>query len=414
MRILMLSGSYPIPTDNGAKRRIFATADYLSLHHDLTLVSFLECNQFAMLNNSSQVPWQDYLIDLPIKNRFSTALKSCFSKQSYGQVKYWNHNFQSLVDGILSKQHFDCIWIQHFNMVPYIEQYFIQSRSDQTKSVPIFVLDQHNVDELYYGSFLTDETNIGMKLYVYFEVVKARHLQKKWFPRFDAILCVASEDIQKTTQYVESCSGIWLAPNGVDIRYFQPIANKEFKERTSILVFGASFDVLMNQDAVRWFSGSILPSIKQQVPDVQFWIVGRNPTPEIQNLAGKRGISITGTVPDVRDYYKQADVFVVPLRNGGGTKLKTLEAMAMGLPVVSTSVGVQGLDVESGKHLYVVDNPEDFASSTVELLKNRVKAVSMGTEARRLVKQKYSWTGIMVDIERKLIDLLQKQESKRE
>lgn len=414
MRILMLSGAYPIPTDNGAKRRVLAAACHLSQRHDLTLVSFLEHNPSAIIPTETyEVPWQDYLVDLPVKGQLQAALKSCFSRHSYGQVKYWNRNFQSVVIRMLSKQHFDCIWVHCLNMAPYIEQCFVKSRSGQTKSLPIFVLDQHNVDELYYGSFLTSEAKIGMKLYVSLEVFKARHIQKRWFPRFDAILCVSSEDLQKTAQYTESRSGLWLAPNGVDIEYFQPVAQQDLKEQTSILVFGASFDVLMNQDAVRWFFASILPSIKQQVPDVQFWIVGRNPPSEIRNLAEKQGITITGTVPDVRDYYRQAAVFVVPLRIGGGTKLKTLEAMAMGLPIVSTSIGAQGLDVESGRHLYIADSPEDFTAHTVELLKSHAKAVSIGAEARRLVKQKYSWTGIMGDIERKLINLFRKRESKR-
>jgi len=241
------------------------------------------------------------------------------------------------------------------------------------------------------------------------EMLKAKYLQKRWFPRFDAILCVASEDLQKTAEYVDSRTSLWLVPNGVDIDYFRPVSQPDPQERTLTLVFGASMDVAMNQDAVHWFAASILPRIKQQVPDVQFWIVGRDPPATVRSLAEREGITVTGTVPDVRDYYRQAAVFVVPLRAGGGTKLKTLEAMAMGLPIVSTTVGAQGLDVESGRHLYIADNPKVFAAYVIELLEDRNKAVQMGGEARRLVEQQYSWTSIVGEVDRKLTDLLHKR-----
>ena len=138
---------------------------------------------------------------------------------------------------------------------------------------------------------------------------------------------------------------------------------------------------------------------------MQFWIVGRDPTSEVKKLGEKPGIAVTGTVTDVRDYYRQAQVFVVPLRFGGGTKLKTLEAMAMGLPIVSTGVGAQGLDINWGREIYIADRPEDFALRVIELLKDRDKADRMGEEARHLVEKKYVWNRIMEDMNNKLINL---------
>lgn len=408
MRILMLSGAYPLPANNGARRRILATASHLSQRHDLTLISLREHNPSAVLSTETayEVPWQDYVVDLPVKSRWRTAARSCFSRHSYGQVKYWNHNFLSITEKLLEAQHFDCIWVHVLNMAPYIEQCFSGNQSWQSRSRPIFVLDQQNVDELYYRSFVNSKVNVTWRMYAVLEMLKAKYLQKRWFPRFDAILSVAPEDLQKTAQYVDSRTSLWLAPNGVDIDYFQPVSQQDLRERTLILVFGGSMDVAMNQDAVYWFAAGILPRIKQQVPDVQFWIVGRDPPAAVRSLAERQGIRVTGTVPDVRDYYRQTAVFVVPLRAGGGTKLKTMEAMAMGLPIVSTAVGAQGLDIESGRHLYIADNPEVFAAYTVELLEDRNKALQMGGEARRLVEQQYSWKSIIGEVDRKLTDLV--------
>jgi polysaccharide biosynthesis protein PslH len=413
MRILMLSGAYPLPAINGATRRILAIASHLSQRHDLTLVSLREHESPAvrMAETACEVPWQDHVVGFPVKSRWRTAIRSCVSKYSYGQVKYWNREYLSVTEKLLATQSFDCIWVHVLNMAPYIEHCFRGDQSWQNRSQPVFVLDQQNVDELYYRSFVTSKANAAWRMYAVLEMLKAKHLQKQWFPRFDAILCVSREDLQKTARYVDAHTRLWLAPNGVSIDYFQPISPRDRAERTRTLVFGASLDVAMNQDAVHWFAVSILPRIKQEVPDVQFWIVGRDPPATVRSLAEREGITVTGTVPDVRDYYRQAAVFVVPLRAGGGTKLKTLEAMAMGLPIVSTAVGAQGLEVESGQHLYIADNPEIFATYVVELLKERNKAIQMGGEARRLVEQRYSWTSIVDEVDRKLTDYVQKRAS---
>ncbi len=414
MRILMLSAANPLPVDNGAKRRILATVSHLSQHHDLTLVSLQEPNPSAVLSSDTyEELWQDYVVDHPIQSKLQTALKACFSTHSYSQVKYWNHTLREVVARMLTTQHFDCIWVHFLFMVIYLKQCFPKGQSGQKPSRPIFVLDQHNVDELTFRRFLSSKANFAQKIYASLEMLKARQLQKRWFPRFDAILCVSQEDLQKTAQYTDRSTNLWLAPNGVDIGYFQPPAQEDSKERRSILVFGGSLDVKMNQEAVLWFSASIFPLIKQRIPDVQFWIVGRNPTSEIWKLVERDGIKVTGTVVDVRDYYRQAKVFVVPLRLGGGTKLKTLEAMAMGLPVVSTAVGAQGLDIKSGQHICIADTPEDFATRVVELMKDPDKIRRLGAEARLLVEKKYSWSSIMDDVDDKLENLFLERKSQK-
>jgi len=403
MRILMLS-TYPLPPDNGAKRRIAAFACHLSRRHDLTLASLREQNPSTDLSNERyEVPWRDCVVDLPEKSRSLTALRSWFTTRSYGQVKYWSRELRSTVDELLEKECFDVALISTPNWIPYLEQCFHDNQSR-----PLFVLDQLAIYESYYRSFLVSGTNVAWRICAALEVVKARRIQKRWFPRFDAILSCAPGDLEKTVPYIDARTSLWLAPNGVDIEYFQPVAQQNLAEGTPKLVFGGSMDVSMNQDAVRWFVGSILPIIKQQVPDAKFWIVGRNPPAAIRSLAERPGITVTGSVPDIREYYRQADVFVIPGRLGGGTKIKTLEAMAMGLPIVSTTVGAQGLEVRSGRHLYIADNPEVFAAYVVELLDDRRRAVAMGAEGRRHVERQYSWESIVSEVDRKLTDLLHK------
>jgi glycosyltransferase involved in cell wall biosynthesis len=405
MRILMLSGAYPLPADNGAKRRILATASHLAKNHDLTLVALEEANVPIIRSSEMRnLPWQENIVTVPAVPRWQTVTKSLFSRYSYSQVKCWHENFHSIVRELLTTQHFDSIWVHMLCMAPYLK-HFSFNKKVKSQAKTKLILDQHNVDEMYYRSFLTSDTYVFWKLYAVWELLKAKRSQKQWYPQFDAILCVAPEDIGITSKYMDTRTNIWLAPNGVEIDYFRAVKRQDLTMQTNTIVFGASFDVSMNQDAACWFALNVFPIVEKQVPGVQFLIVGRNPSVTIQRLAERQSIKVIGTVPDIREYYRQASVFVVPVRIGGGTKLKTLEAMSMGLPIVSTTVGAQGLEVESGHHLYITDNPDTFAAHAVELLMDRNKAICMGAAARRLVEQKYSWTIIMNDLDIKLKNL---------
>jgi glycosyltransferase involved in cell wall biosynthesis len=400
MRVLMLSPGYPLPPDNGAKRRIAAVASHIARRHDLTLVSLEDSASGATNRAPSTDGWRNVIVPHRESGRLETAVTACFTLRSYGQVRYSNEALRATVKELLSRERFDCVWIHMLLMAPYIEP--LVRGADSRVGGPMLVLDQHNVDEQYFRSFLSNSTPLAHKAFATFEMLKARRLQERWFPIFDAILCVSEEDVRETAPFVDSRTKLLLAPNGVDVEFFAPAERIEWPGPDAPVVFGGSLDVTMNQDAVRWLLERVLPHVVRRRPGVQFWIVGRNPPPALVSLARARGATVTGTVPDVRDYYRRAGVFVVPLRMGGGTKLKTVEAMAMGLPIVSTRVGAQGLDVVPGRHLYVEDDPEAFAARTVELLQDRVRAAAMGAAARELVERTYSWTRILDEVERGL------------
>lgn len=413
LKILMISGARPLPADNGAKRRILASAIYLSRNHDLTLLSLKEHTSCADPSNEGyDVSWRDVTLPLPSRARLFTALRALTSPRPYMQLKSWNSRFHAVLRKLMSEERFDAIWVHQLCMAPYIDEILFRRGKERSNGQPLTLLDQQNVDGMYFRTFLNQNVRIPLRIYAALEVAKATKAQRRLFPAFDAILCVSPEDLRDTARYTDKTE-LWLAPNGVDLDYFRPDRPIKTNGNAPVLVFGASMDVKMNQDAVAWFSSEVFPLIQRVHPEVHFSIVGRNPPLDIVRLSKLKNITVTGTVPDVRTYYREAAVFVVPCRLGGGTKLKTLEAMAMGLPVVTTSVGAQGLEVESGRHLHIVDGPEDFADRVVELLKDRGKASEMGAAARKLVEQKYGWDAIMAESERRLTRLLHTRESER-
>jgi len=180
-----------------------------------------------------------------------------------------------------------------------------------------------------------------------------------------------------------------VIPNGVDSEEFFP---EETVPQPNSLVFTASFTYPPNAEAMVFFCRDVLPRIRAAVPGTCLSIVGQRPGPEVEALGRLPGVEVTGRVPDVRPYLACAAVVVVPLRVGSGTRLKILEAMAMGRPIVSTSLGAEGLDIRPGHDLEIADDAASFAAATVALLRDPDRCVRLGTHARRTVIQRYSWS----------------------
>jgi sugar transferase (PEP-CTERM/EpsH1 system associated) len=179
-----------------------------------------------------------------------------------------------------------------------------------------------------------------------------------------------------------------VIPNGIDLEYFRPV---EARAASPVVIFTGAMDYLPNVDAVCYFCEEILPLVRRVLPETRFYIVGLNPTAEVRRLADAASVVVTGTVPDVRPYYERASVCVAPLRIGRGVQNKVLQAMAVGMPVVASSVAQRGLQAEAGRHLYVEDDPVAFASRITHLLASREERLAMGRRARAFVEAHHAW-----------------------
>ncbi len=185
-------------------------------------------------------------------------------------------------------------------------------------------------------------------------------------------------------------------PTGVDTSYFHP---NGAAEAPATLVFTGSMDWYPNEDAILYFLDAILPEVRREVPGVSLAVVGRDPTDRLRAAGSAAGICVTGTVSDVRPYVAEAAVYVVPLRVGGGTRLKIFEALAMGKAVVSTRVGAEGLPIVSDRHFLQADSPAAFAQAVISLLKDADRRRALGLAGRRLVEERYSWSQVTREFE---------------
>jgi polysaccharide biosynthesis protein PslH len=249
------------------------------------------------------------------------------------------------------------------------------------------VLFEHNVEYIIWQRLCALETNPVKRALFEIEWRKLRASEAAACRRADLTIAVSEDDRERLE---EIAPGIRAAsiPTGVDTTYFSP---NGFHEVPSRLVFSGSMDWHPNEDAVLHFVDAILPRIRAEVPDVSFTVVGRNPTARVRALAEQPGIFITGTVDDVRPSIAQGSVYVVPLRAGGGTRLKIFEALAMAKPVVSTTVGAEGLGLQPGRDYIAADDPGAFADGVVSLLRDPARRLALGDAGRTLVDTCYSW-----------------------
>jgi glycosyltransferase involved in cell wall biosynthesis len=257
-------------------------------------------------------------------------------------------------------------------------------------SAPI-VLFEHNVEYQIWQRLAALERRPWIRALLELEWRKLRAREADACRRADLTIAVSADDRRRLERLAPGIATASI-PTGVDTDYFTPMPQLEQPRH---LVFSGSMDWHPNEDAVVHFLDAMLPSIRAQVPETTFTVVGRNPSSRLRDAAARcGGVTVTGTVSDVRPSIAEGAVYVVPLRAGGGTRLKIFEALAMGRPVVSTTVGAEGLGIEPGLHYTRADRPRDFADAAVALLQDPTRRAQLGEAGRRLVETCYSWPTI--------------------
>jgi glycosyltransferase involved in cell wall biosynthesis len=260
--------------------------------------------------------------------------------------------------------------------------------------VPV-VLFEHNVEYLIWRRLSALEHNPLKKALFEIEWRKVRAKEAQLCRRANLTIAVSEEDRQRLSDMAPGAKTGAIS-TGVDTSYFSPAGQPEIPGR---LVFSGSMDWHPNEDAVIYFGEEILPKIRAHVPDASFVIVGRNPTQRLREAADRLGMIVTGTVDDVRPYLDEASVYVVPLRAGSGTRMKIFEALGMAKPVVSTTVGAEGLALTHEREFLAADTPQDFSDAVVHLLHNDTRRKALGQCGRALVVDRYSWSQVAREFE---------------
>jgi glycosyltransferase involved in cell wall biosynthesis len=267
------------------------------------------------------------------------------------------------------------------------------------------VVFTHNVESEIWRRHYESQTNPIKRALYWQQWRRMLRFERQTLARFDRVLAVSDVDSQTFQRlYPDALNAppITVA-TGVDTEFFSP-GTRNPEPGTWNLSFTGSMDWIPNEDAMTYFCRDILPRIRAQVPGVTLSIVGRAPTPAVRRLAEIEGVEVTGRVDDVREHIAKSAVYVVPIRIGGGTRLKIFEAMAMGKAVVSTTVGAEGLPVTDGQDIVIADEAPAFASAVVTLLRDADQRQRLEQAARDLVVTHYDWAAVSGQLEQALID----------
>lgn len=381
MKVLFLALYPPFPAVDGGRIRTFNTLKQISARHKVSLLCFEDPLAASPHQNVLQSLCQEvYTVPKPAKRRRSLAdkLVDLFRLDPVGLKGHYSPEMASLIRKAILNDNYDLV---------HIDQILLAQYTAAMANVP-WVLTHHNIEALAQSrQHSIDQRSLFKKISDRLERARWKRYEIQMSRRAGAVVTVSEFEARYFRQFV-SLEKVFVSPNGVDLEYFQPVERTPTQLR---LLFTGRMDYPPNVDAMLWFCQEVWPALRREIPDVELLIVGRDPAPQIRNLDGSNGVIVTGMVDDVRPFYAQASVFIVPLRSGGGTRLKILEALAMGMPVVTTSLGCEGLEVVNGRDLLVVDEQNEFVRKIFELLQSPTRRIELGKCGRRLVVEKYSW-----------------------
>jgi sugar transferase (PEP-CTERM/EpsH1 system associated) len=381
-RILLLSPWMPWPPHDGGRIRIFNTLRYLSQHHDVTLAAPSrtpdDVDAPAELRDHCQE-----IVTADLRGDswavMARSLGGALRRRPLIESIHHGHALAREVSRVTAREPFDIVQVEFSWFTPYL-------RAIDPACGARSVLVMHNVESLRFQRELRAGTTIGRRLALGADQWLSRDWEAQAVRRVDAVVVVSETELRWVAEMAPDAS-LAVAPNGVDTDHFRPAQTPV----VGSLVFTGSMDYPPNVDAVLWFSREVWPLLRQHHPALRLEIVGRAPAAPVRALHGEAGIRVTGEVPDVRMHLSQASAVVVPLRAGAGTRLKILEAMAMGRPVVSTTLGAEGLDVVHGANVLLADTPVDFASAVDSVLASPTLARRLADAGRRLVVERYDW-----------------------
>ena len=405
MRILWIKMGGLWPLNTGGRLRSFHILVELSRRHRVILLTTHGPGEnpealSAHLPSTVEVVSVPYAIPKLGSGRFALALlRSWCSSLPVDLAKFRVPALSKKVQQILEAKEVDLCVADFLSAAPNVPF---------DRPVPV-VFFAHNVEHIIWKRLSQIDNSIWRRTLLQLEWRKMRRCEARTCAQSTLTLAVSEVDRNLLASTAPGAS-LRAVPTGVDTAYFTPSRKRESAVH---LVFTGSMDWHPNEDAILHFADSILPRIRREIPDVSLTVVGRNPTPRLLARAAEIGIQFTGTVDDVRPYIAKAALYVVPLRIGGGTRLKIFEALAMGKAVVSTTVGAEGLPVVPGEHIIQADDPDDFAGAVVSLLKDPARRRALGLAGRRLVETRYSWPQVARQFEAKCQEAVNRHASTR-
>ena len=397
MKILWLNAGLLLPLDKGGKLRTWHLMRHLARRHEITYLSFSDPadtrehreGMRQVARRVETIPRTDPPKGTPAF--YVDAGKYVIDRTPYAVAKYRSREYQGAIVRLLNETAFDAVVCD-----------FLPPVVNLPRQLPCpAILFTHNVEAEIWRRHAETAANPVSRMLLAQQWRRMLRFERDALARFDLVLAVSDADRRTFARLYPGAlqRPAHVVQTGVDTAFFAPMPGRE---RRAHLVFTGSMDWLPNEDGMLYFAREILPRIRTLEPDATVSVIGRSPTPAVLRLAEEANVEVTGRVDDVRPHVAAGSVYIVPLRIGGGTRLKIFEAMAMSKAVVSTTVGAEGLPVTPGENIVIADEPMRFAQAVVHMIRDLEARQRIERAARQLVVDKYDWSAVAADFEEAL------------
>lgn len=393
-RILYFAPKECWPPSTGAQLRNFYLARELAAGGErLTYLGFSDeraraaddSDSYQFENRNPVGEWCEDFITVPLDSSYSAGklARGLIGKTPLPVLNYTTAAMQERLAQALDEGDFDIVQVESIHLVQYLP--ILRA----ARSKPKIVCDWHNVESELMQRYGEQISNRPKRFYAQLTARRMADIEKRTMPDFDAHVTVSERDREKLLAWNPEAP-VYVVENGVNVEYYSPKPNEEPTKQFRIVFIG-SMDYHANTEAVTRFAQSVWPQVHEKHPDLVFTVVGRNPTPEVLAMNGQNNIEVTGRVRDVRPYCREALASVVPLRIGGGSRLKILEAMAADLPIVSTHLGAEGIEARHGENILLADSDEEFTKAILQLCESENQRLKLAKAGRTLVETHYDW-----------------------
>jgi glycosyltransferase involved in cell wall biosynthesis len=385
--VLFVSQQFPYPLTDGGNIRTFKLLEGLAAQYEVCLIASIRSDAdvregMELLKRiCSEVVCVPDVKSRSVLSSMLTVGRALLRNLPLAVAYNFNPHIQREVEVRRARKKFWAIHMNHLDTV----QYFPTGRMTEKT-----VLDSHNLLHLFYAKAASIERSLWKRILLRVEAWRMRRYEFRVFETLDNVV-VCSELEKRHLAGISGTDRVRVVPNGVDCAYFHP-PQKGYERNPATVVFTGAMGYSPNSDAAVYFIREVMPILRKKTQGVCFAVVGRDPPAELMALGRQwADVIVTGKVPDVREHVWGARIFVVPIRKGAGTRLKVLEAFAMGIPTVSTSVGAEGIEFTPEQDLLLADDPASMADRIVELLQNPTQCEALGKRAMALARSRYDW-----------------------
>jgi polysaccharide biosynthesis protein PslH len=381
MRILYLSPRQCWPVVSGAKLRDYHLARSLGENAELTYLYFMGNSPIAAPIAAKDMPFCRRMVAVNKPKPYTPAkiARGLFHRLPLTLINYYSSEMTSALTEVTRASPFDLVHVDSIHMLTYLP--FLPEALRQR-----VVFNWHNIESELLHRYAATTSSLPRRIYASLTARRVASAERDILQTSFGHLVCSERERQALLEWVPEAR-IAVVENGVDTKSFDGLAKAP---RNRVLFVGA-MSYHANSDAILAFTDRIWPAIRERFPQWTLTLVGSDPPSQIRALAERPGVEVTGTVPDVRPYYSQAALAIVPLLTGGGTRLKILEALAAGVPVVSTSLGVEGLLVHHGQEVLIADNEADWLPACTSLAAQGELWHNLAATGRRLVESRYDW-----------------------